>query len=95
MPAVTRLGDRSTGHSCFPPRPNIEASSDVFINGIASHRQGDAWDVHCCGDSCHDGNLSSGSSTVFVNGKAKCRIGDPVSCGDYSGQGSSNVFCGG
>jgi len=46
MPAVVRLGDMSRGHSCFPPRPNIEASSNVFVNGKGVHRVGDAWAIH-------------------------------------------------
>lgn len=95
MPAATRLGDECTGHGCFPPRPNDEASPNVFINGIAAHRQGDHWVTHCCGPSCHDSNLASGSSTVFVNGKQAARIGDPVACGSAIAQGSPNVFIGG
>jgi uncharacterized Zn-binding protein involved in type VI secretion len=47
MPAVVRLGDMSTGHSCFPPRPNTEASPNVFVNGKGVHRVGDAWAIHC------------------------------------------------
>lgn len=93
--AVTRLGDRGTGHGCFPPRPNISASSDVFVNSIAVHRQGDGWAVHCCGPSCHAGSLSFGSSTVYVNGKQCGRIGDSISCGSSVAEGSSNVFAGG
>ena len=95
MPAVTRLGDVCTGHGCFPPRPSSSASSDVFVNGIAVHREGDSWSSHCCGASCHPGALASGSSTVFVNGKMIGRIGDPVDCGSAVAQGSSNVFAGG
>ncbi|MEM4618919.1 MAG: hypothetical protein QW607_01765 [Desulfurococcaceae archaeon] len=43
---VVRLGDMSCGHACFPPRPNIEASPNVFVNGRGAHRLGDAWDIH-------------------------------------------------
>lgn len=98
MPSAHRLGDIGTGHSCYPPRPNVEASPNVFVNGIAWHRQGDAWGVHCCPGSpppCHAGTLSAGSSTVFVNGKQAARVGDPVSCGSAAAIGSSNVFAGG
>jgi uncharacterized Zn-binding protein involved in type VI secretion len=94
MPAVTRLGDVCSGHGCFPARVNDEASTDVFINGIGVHRQGDHWVTHCCGPTCHDGVLQTGSSTVFVNGKAAARIGDIISCGSISAQGSPSVFFG-
>lgn len=95
MPAVTRLGDNCTGHGCWPPRPNNQASPNVFVNGIAVHRQGDGWAVHCCGPACHAGNLASGSATVYVNGKQCGRVGDPVNCGSTAAEGSPNVFAGG
>ena len=95
MPAITRLGDIGTGHGDWPPRPNIEASSNVFINGIGAHRQGDAWAIHCNSEpECHGGNLASGSSTVYVNGKQLGRIGDPVTWGSSVATGSSNVYAG-
>lgn len=95
MPAVSRLGDMGSGHGCFPPRANIEASEDVFVNGNGIHRAGDAYPVHCCGDACHDSTLSSGSGTVYVNGKQCGRIGDPIGCGAAIASGSGNVFAGG
>lgn len=95
MPAVTRKGDLDTGHGCFPPRGNDQASGNVFANSIGVHRQGDHWPTHCCGIPCHDSSLQSGSGTVFVNNKQICRIGDPVACGSAVAQGSPNVFAGG
>jgi uncharacterized Zn-binding protein involved in type VI secretion len=35
-----------------------------------------------------------GSSTVYVNGKAIARIGDPISCGSKTQKGSQTVFAG-
>lgn len=91
---VVRLGDLSFGH-CYPPRPCITASPNVFSNGIPNHRQFDWWAVHCCGDSCHDGYLLTGSPTYFVNGRQQGRIFDPISCGDTAGlTHSPNVFVG-
>lgn len=87
---VTRLGDLSTGHYPFGPRPNDEASSNVFVNGKGVVRVGDHWAVH----GTHDGVQATGSSSVFVNGKAVARIGDAISCGDFVAEGSSNVFAG-
>ena len=96
MPAVTSLGDMGSGHGGFPPRPSTSASGDVFVNGIAVHRQGDSWAVHCDpSPSCHAGTLAAGSSTVFVNGKQIGRVGDPVDCGSSVATGSGNVFAGG
>jgi len=95
MPAVARLGDTCTGHGCFPPRANDEASPDVFVNSLGAHRVGDHWQTHCCGPSCHDSVLANGSSTVFVNGKPLGRIGDAIACGSAVASGSGNVFAGG
>lgn len=94
MAAVTRLGDECSGHGCFGPRVNDEASSTTFANGIGVHRLGDHWVTHCCGPACHDGVASQGSNKVFVNGKAAVRIGDAISCGSVSAQGSPSVFFG-
>lgn len=95
MAAVARLGDYCTGHGCWPPRPGIEASDDVFVNGIAVHRLTDAWAVHCCpSDGCHPGEVANGSATVFVNGKNIARVGDSVACGSLIAEGSRNVNAG-
>lgn len=93
MPAVSRLGDKCSGHGPYPPRPSTSASGNVFINGIAAHRLGDSWDTHCA-VSCHDSVLAAGSATVFVNGKPLARIGDSVACGSTVSEGSPNVFAG-
>ena len=100
MPAVTRLGDSCTGHDCFPARTSTSGSPNVFVNGIPAHREGDSWDVHTCTHpdtphGSHGGSLSSGSSTVYVNGQQLGRVGDPVSCGSTVAAGSDNVFAGG
>ena len=95
MPAAVRLGDISKGHPPFPPRANDTASPNVFVNGIAWHRQSDHWLVHCAGPNCHDGVLVSGSPNVFVNNKQAGRRNDPISCGDTTLQASPNVFANG
>lgn len=96
MPAVTRLGDDCTGHGCWPPRPSVSASPNVFANGIPVHRQADAWASHTCPDipQTHDSILASGSFTVFANSRQLGRIGDPVACGSLVAEGSANVFAG-
>lgn len=95
MPGVLRLGDICSGHGCFPPRVNVTASNNVFINNRGVHRQGDAWSTHCCGSSCHSSIAVSGSSNFFVNGRKVFRVGDPVGCGSVGAVGSPNVFANG
>lgn len=97
MPAVTRLGDQCTGHGCWPPRPSSGASPNVFANGVAVHRQGDAWAPHTCPaiPETHASVLASGSSSVYVNGQQIGRIGDPVACGSTVATGSGDVFAAG
>jgi len=96
MPAVTRRGDACTGHGCWPPRPSTGGSPDVFVNGIAVHRQSDAWAAHTCPaiPQTHASVLASGSVTVFANGRQLGRIGDPVACGSLVAAGSPDVFAG-
>lgn len=92
---ICRLGDICSGHADWPPRVNDEASTNVYVNGIGVHRDGDHWVTHCNSiPQCHDSVLQSGSSTVFVNNKEVGRIGDPVACGSVVVGGSTNVFAG-
>lgn len=97
MPAAHRHTDICTGHGCWPPRPNIQGSVNVFINNLGSHRVGDTWAVHCCPaiPACHASVQGSGSPNVFVNGSAHARVGDAVACGSSNATGSNNVFING
>ena len=95
MPAVTRFGDADVTHCTGMTR--LDKSSDVFANGIGISRQGDNNTGHlipsaipCPG---HSAPISSGSSTVYVNGVQAGRVGDPT-CTSVAA-GSSNVFAGG
>lgn len=94
MPGVVRLGDICTGHGCWPPRPNVSASGDVFTNNIGTHRVGDGWAPHCCCPipAVHASSQASGSPNVFVNNRAVARIGDSIACGSSNATGSGNVF---
>lgn len=95
MPAVVRIADVCSGHDACPPRAAVSGSPDVYINGRAAHRVGDAWAAHGCPDHApHGGVLSAGSATVYVNGRPLGRIGDPVSCGSSAASGSPDVFAG-
>jgi uncharacterized Zn-binding protein involved in type VI secretion len=94
MPSIVRLGDMSTGHGCFPARPNDSASPNVYCNNIPVHRVGDHWVEHCC-VVCHEGNQATGSPNVFANNRPVARIGDTITCGDFNAIGSPNVFANG
>ena len=94
MPAATRIGDADVAHCSGMTR--AEGSPNVFVNAIAWSRQGDNNTGHLLpGTPCppHAAPISSGSSTVYVNGVQAGIIGDPT-CTSVAA-GSSNVFAGG
>lgn len=93
MPAVCTLTKLSTTDICgAPPRPPLTASSDVFVENLAVHRQGDQWVLHPCGIVMHGATTISGSPSVFVNGSPISRIGDLISCGSTIAEGALSVF---
>lgn len=94
MSGIAKLGDISTGHDGFAPRPIISSSTDSFINGVGIARIGDTWAIHCDDDTCHTCNQSTGSDTVFVNGVPLARVGDATGCGDAVATGSLDTFAG-
>ncbi|WP_369334628.1 PAAR domain-containing protein [Methanohalobium sp.] len=94
MPAVTRVGDADVPHCSGMVR--AQGSPNVFVNNIAVSREGDLNTVHLLpGSPCpsHSAPISSGSSTVYINGKQCGRVGDPT-CTSVA-EGSPNVFAGG
>ena len=93
---ATRLGDKTVGHS-WVPTTSIAGSPNVFINGIAVVRVGDAYATHSLPYppiAPHQLVSAQGSKTVFVNGLSLSRIGDQMSCSDLVAEGSTNVFVG-
>ena len=97
MPAVCRgdLVDEDAFH-CEVPR-RLERSPDVFVNSIGISRQGDNNHPHLVPPApCppHQAPITTGSPTVFVNGKGCGRIGDAVTACTSVATGSPNVFCG-
>ena len=93
MAWATRLTDVCTGHSCYPPRPSITGSPDVFTNNLNQMRLTDLYAVHCC-SGCHGGYLAAGSGSVFVNNLPAGREGDAVSCGGAASNHSPDVDIG-
>ena len=96
MPSATRKGDYCTGHGCYPPRPSITGSPNVYTNNRPAIRRTDWYAAHGC-NRCipHPGQLKKGSQTVFINMLDAGRIGDPIDCGSFVAQGSQNVYIGG
>lgn len=76
MPGHVRLTDVCSGH-CYPPRPNVTSSPNVFVNSIQATRYVDVRAVHCCG-LCHSG-LDVGVHDVYVNSRYSQTCGDPIS----------------
>jgi uncharacterized Zn-binding protein involved in type VI secretion len=106
MAGAGRLGDKVQGpadtHGC-PGCPHpvfgpaIAGSPNVNINRLPALRVGDVG-IHaaCCGP--NQWTAQQGSATVFINGKAAFRSGDPANgCGGQSRlvQGSLDVMIGG
>lgn len=100
MPAVTRVGDLSTGHEGYPPSAvTIPNNSTVYANGILVAVQGGSFATHVKPKSPPhiegvDRVITGGSSITFVEGKPITRIGDDIADGDASAQGSPTVFAG-
>ena len=94
LKGVVRLSDKCSGHKCYHPRPNIQASTNVFVNNRGVHRQSDKWQKHRCGPSSHASILAAGSQFIYVNNLQMARRKDPVKCGSKCLESSANVFGG-
>lgn len=96
MPAVTRIGDADVPHCSGMTR--AQGSPDVYANGIPVSRQGDNNTSHLKPPApCvpHTAPITTGSATVFINGKGCGRIGDGISGCTSVAEGSADVFAGG
>ena len=74
-----------------------EGSANVFVNGIAWSRQGDVNTSHLLPPvpcPSHAAPITTGSTTVFVNGKGGGRIGDGITGCTSVAAGSANSFAG-
>ena len=95
MPAITRKGDKSTGHDNCAPVEAIEGANNFLVNGKPVVLVGDKYASHgCLVHSSHQGQLSGGSPSFFVNGRAVGRVGDPISCGRTVAEGDSFFIIG-
>ncbi len=96
MPAATRIGDADVPHCSGMVR--AEGSANVFVNDIKWSCQGDVNTVHLLPGSTpcppHAAPITTGSTTVFVNGDGAGRIGDAITVCTSVAAGSDNVFAG-
>lgn len=98
MPAVSRLGDTSTGHGCFPPTTMVRTPiQKTFINGQKPGVKDEQcqYSAHTCGIVTHpDSNRypTEGSEKTYIEGFLVARIADALACGDVIGEGSPNTF---
>ena len=98
VPKAHRRTDTGSDHGChFPPSDATGGSPDVFVNGLALMRVGDAYAPHgcpVCPQPAHGRALAAGSGTVFVNGQPAGRVGDAIDCGGAAASGSGDVSIG-
>ncbi len=95
MPAVTRVGDKCTGHDNCPAVPLVEGDSTILVNGKPIGVVGCAYQSHSCTThTSHTPHIAQGAPYVFAHGKAVARVGDAVDCGGTVAQGSSNISVG-
>ena len=87
------IGDIGTDHDGFAPSPIITGSQDIIIDNKPAARVGDKLAPHTKpGSSPHDRTISTGSSTVFFNGKPAAITGSEVGCGGVIIGGSSVII---
>jgi len=101
MPGVARGAskDSVSVHECGVVPRCDSASADVFINGEPCHRVTDTNTSHPflpppAGCPTHVTSVTSGSTSVFCNGKGVARLGDPYGCGITITSSSTDVICG-
>lgn len=95
QPNIRLTVDQTTGHGCWPPTLPVAASMNVFCNGKAEVRVGDAYMVHLCpGKGAHQGKALTGAVKTYTNKRLVHTAGGAIDCGDIASNGSPNVFSG-
>lgn len=91
---ITAIGEKTSGHGCFPPTVIIKGSPNVIVENSPAGRLTDDAVPHVC-VSGHGLKIGCGSSTVFINNLNAGRIGDCMTCGDTVATGKSSIIVGG
>lgn len=90
MPAISRKGDKSTGHDKCPGVEAVEGADDFLVKGMPVVLEGYKYAPHGCENhQIHQGTLAGGSPAFTIHGRAVGRIGDPISCGGTIAEGAS------
>lgn len=84
--------DKTKGHGCYPPTIFLEGSKTVFCDGVPIVLEGSPIQTHCCGPACHSGVAQPTDTTFFIEGKRVMQRGDPVSCGDFAEETSTDCL---
>lgn len=88
------VGDIGTDHDGFPPTKITSGSPNVKFDFMPAARLGDPLEPHSKPKHPpHGRSISSGSSTVMINGKPAAITGGSISCGGVT-IGSSSVNIG-
>ena len=98
MPAVCRGNSVDADVPLCSGMNRSALSPNVLVNGTGISRQGDVNTPHLLPPPpcpTHAAPITTGSTTVFVNGKGCGRIGDAITACTSVATGSSNVFAGG
>ena len=95
MPAITRIGDNSTGHDACPPVPAVRGERMFTVSGSPVVRGGDSYAAHGCrSHPSHSGVLAAGAPHMSTGEVPVGRIGDPISCGGSAAQGEQSFTVG-
>lgn len=91
---IVIVGDIGTEHEKFPPTPVTAGSPDVFVDSKPVGRVGDPLEPHAKPNHPpHPRTISSGSTTVLINGRPAALTGGSVDCGGVT-IGSGSVIIG-
>ncbi|TVU88630.1 type VI secretion system PAAR protein [Vreelandella titanicae] len=91
---IVIVGDIGTEHEKFPPTPVTAGSPDVFVDSKPVGRVGDPLEPHAKPNHPpHSRTISSGSTTVLINGRPAALTGGSVDCGGVT-IGSGSVIIG-
>lgn len=98
MPAISKLGDMSTGHDNYPPTAMIRTPVvKTFINGKLAGVVSPLcqFATHSSGASVHPDTTRypvRSSGKTWIEGYLAAYIGDPLADGDEIAEGSANSF---
>ena len=98
MPAISVIGDISTGHDGYPPTRMVTSPvTKTKFNGLKPGVIDPACQfiAHNKGSSVHPQDIRypvGGSSKTFIEGYAVARIADSLNDGDVIARGSDNSF---